>query len=86
MTFHVATVQFDVTTSGKGTKIVEVGVYPIRLTLLDGRVIQSVDVPATVDVRGVAVTLDFRGSSLLINDHGAAGIRIAGDVFGRKAR
>jgi hypothetical protein len=38
-----------------------------------------------VDIHGVAITLDFRGSSILINDHGAGGIRIAGDVFGLEA-
>jgi hypothetical protein len=66
--------------------IVEVGVYPVRVTLSDGRVINPIDIPAIVDVHGVAITFDFRGSSLLINDHGAGGIRIVGDVFGQKAR
>jgi len=82
---QIATVPLDFTTSGNGPRIVEVGVYPVRLTLSDGRVITPIHVPATVDIHGVAITFDFRGSTLLINDHGAGGIRIVGDVFGRKA-
>ena len=82
---HIATVQFDFTTSGNGPSIVEVGVYPVRLTLSDGRVIDPTHVPTEVDIHGVAITFDFRGSSIHINDHGAGGIRIAGDVFGLEA-
>jgi hypothetical protein len=82
---HIAIVPFDFTTSGNGPRIVEVGLYPVRVALSDGRVINPIDVPAIVDIQGVAITFDFRGSSILINDHGAEGIRIAGDVFGRKA-
>jgi hypothetical protein len=82
---HIASVPLDIATSGNGSRIIEVGVYPVRLTLSDGRVITPIDVPAEVDIHGVAITFDFRGSSLIIDDHGAAGIRIAGDVFGRKA-
>ena len=82
---HIAIVPFDFTTSGNGPRTVEIGVYPVRLNLSDGRVINPIDIPATVDIHGVAITFDFSGSSILINDHGAAGIRIVGDVFGRKA-
>ena len=82
---HIATVPLDITTTGNGPRIVEVGVFPIRLTLSNGRVINTIDIPAIVDIHGVAITFDFRASSLIINDHGAAGIRITGDVLGRKA-
>ena len=60
--------------------------YPVRLTLSDGRVLTQIHVPAIVDIHGVAITFDFRGSSLIVNDHGAGGIRIVGHVFGRKVR
>jgi hypothetical protein len=82
---HIATVPLDITTLGDGQRIVEVGVYPVRLTLSDGRGITPINVPAEVDIHGVAITFDFRGSSLIVNDHGAEGIRIVGDVFGLEA-
>ena len=63
---QIATVPLDFTTSGNGPRIVEVGVYPVRLTLSDGRVITPIHVPATVDIHGVAITFDFRGSTLLM--------------------
>jgi hypothetical protein len=82
---HIATVPLDITTSGNGPRIVEVGVYPVRVILSDGRAITPNDIPAIVDIHGIAITFDFRGSSLIIDDSGAEGIRIVGEVFGRKA-
>jgi hypothetical protein len=82
---HIATVRFDITTSGNGPRIVDVGVFAVRLNLSDGTVITPIHVPDERDIHGLAITFHFRGCSLIINDHGAEGIRIVGDVFGLEA-
>jgi hypothetical protein len=45
-----------------------------------------VDLPADVSIPGGTVTFEFHDTSIRINDHGVAGIRVSGDVLGRKAQ
>ena len=80
---QITKVPFSVVTSGLGVNCVEIGIHPIRLTLDSGPVLWLMNVPVTVDIDEVVITLEFRGTVMLIDDHGVADVRVEGSVFGR---
>jgi hypothetical protein len=80
--YQITKIPFSVVTSGLGVNCIEIGIYPIRLTLDSGRVLWLIGVPVTADIDEVVITFEFRNTVMLIDDHGAANICVEGSVYG----
>jgi hypothetical protein len=83
--YQITKIPFSVVTSGLGVNCVEIGIHPTRLTLDSGPVLWLMGVPVTVDIDEVVITFEFRGTVMLIDDHGVANICVEGSVYGWKS-